>query len=133
MLIIILYRQRVTHVYVESINAMQANKVCNVCNTLGHSGFYCKDRKFKTITKQSYKEQIYQEWKEGVARLKIIKRDGNLCQCCGRQANNEEKLDIDHIISKGSRPDLKTDLNNLQLLCRAPCHFKKTNNILCLH
>lgn len=112
---------------------MQANKVCEVCSTLGHSKFYCKKRKPVAIKKVSNKQQAYHEWLESTARPAIIVRDGNKCQCCGRSPNNEEKLDIDHIVSKGSRADLKQDIGNLQLLCRYFCHRNKTDDIKCLH
>lgn len=85
------------------------------------------------MKRQSTKELEYQAWKEGIARPTIIDRDGNKCQCCGRPAYPEELLDIDHIKSKGSHPELKRDINNMQLLCRFPCHRRKTDRLPCVH
>lgn len=90
-------------------------------------------RKRKAIAKVSSKERDYKKWLEEIARPFLIEIDGNYCACCGRPARIKEKLDIDHIQNKGSRPDLKKDLNNLQLLCRFPCHRNKTDNKPCLH
>lgn len=83
--------------------------------------------------KMSDKERDYQEWKEAVARPYVVERDGNKCQCCGRPAYLNEKLDLDHIKGKGSHRELKRELSNLQLLCRYPCHQNKTDNKECLH
>jgi hypothetical protein len=75
----------------------------------------------------------YQQWKEEIARPFLIKRDGNRCSCCLRPARTNEKLDIEHTKTKGSRPDLKRDLRNLSLMCRIPCHRNKTDDIACEH
>lgn len=85
------------------------------------------------MRRMSAKEQEYQEWKENVARPAVIERDGNMCQCCGRPAYDGEKLDLDHVLGKGSHPELKRNLDNFQLLCRWPCHRNKTDNKECLH
>lgn len=85
------------------------------------------------MNRQSAKEKDYQIWKEDTARPAVIERDGNKCQCCRRPAHEGEKLDLDHIKSKGSHPELKRDINNLRLLCRWPCHRNRTDHIPCLH
>ena len=86
-----------------------------------------------SMKRMSAKEQEYQYWKENTARQAVIERDGNHCQCCLRPAYESEKLDIDHVLSKGSRPDLKRSIDNMQLLCRWPCHRNKTDRKECLH
>jgi hypothetical protein len=83
--------------------------------------------------KQSDRELDYQAWKEAVARPYVVERDGNRCMCCGRPAYPREKLDLDHIKGKGSHADSKRDLQNLQLLCRFPCHRNKTDHVDCIH
>lgn len=76
--------------------------------------------------------EICQVWKETIARPYLIKRDGNFCKCCKRQAYEGEKLDIEHKLTKGSRPDLKAKLTNLRLYCR-DCHRNRTDHIECSH
>lgn len=68
-------------------------------------------------------------WIRDVGRPAVIKRDGEKCACCG---STWDDLTVDHIKTKGSRPDLKRDINNLQLLCYV-CHRNKTDHIPCLH
>lgn len=80
----------------------------------------------------SKKQGEYLEWVENVARPYLIGRNGNRCACCDLFFG-AVKLDIDHILGKGSHPELKKELTNLQLLCRFPCHFNKTNLIECTH
>lgn len=112
---------------------------CTVCGKRAYSDFCVQHKPRKPIAvskrpkQQSDKEKDYQKWKEEVARPALIERYGNFCSCCGRPAKAGEKLDIDHIENKGSHPELKRELSNLQLLCRVPCHFRKTNNLLCFH
>jgi len=104
---------------------------CSRVTTKGELCFYHRPR--KAIPQMSDKEKEYQDWKENVARPYLIRRYGNKCACCGRPANFGEKLDIDHIEGKGSTPSMKSNLKNLQLLCRYPCHDNKTNEKLCIH
>lgn len=110
----------------------QHNKTCQVCGERGHSKFYCRKRVYR-VKQVSDKQTEYNIWLEDVARPALITRDGNICNCCKRKPSYEAKLDIDHVIGKGTRPDLKRNLDNLQLLCRFPCHRNKTDNKQCQH
>lgn len=59
-------------------------------------------------------------------RYSILKRDGFKCQLCGRTANDDVKLHIDHIlpVSKGG----KTEPSNLRVLCDA-CNLGKSDDL----
>lgn len=76
-------------------------------------------------------------WKGGISRLdketrhsyeyvawrkKVLERDGNKCVICGNTTN----LQIDHIKSFRSFPELRFDIKNGRVLC-AICH-KKTDS-----
>lgn len=82
------------------------------------------------IRKISAKQRKHLIWIEEVARPYLIEKFGDICQCC-KEVHYPH--DVDHILSKGSRPDLKEDLDNLQLLGRFPCHRLKTDHIECTH
>jgi len=84
------------------------------------------------MRRRSKKQIEYEQWLEKVARPAVIARDGNSCRCCFRDAYEGEKLDLDHIIGKGAHPELKRDINNLQLLDRI-CHHYKTIRKPCNH
>lgn len=58
-------------------------------------------------------------WK--ALRLQALRRDGWQCVQCGAKT----RLEIDHIESVRTRPDLAWSLDNLKTLC-ASCHTKKT-------
>lgn len=107
-------------------------KFCKICGSQWHYQTFCSQKKKKRPAQQSDKEKAYQVWKETIARDYVINRDGNNCRCCNRSARKDEKLDIDHIRSKGSTPAMKTSLTNMQLLCRN-CHIKKTDGKECKH
>ena len=104
---------------------------CKHCGSATHYSIACFRAKKRVPNSRSFKQVDYELWLEQIARPKVIKRDGNFCKCCGRPAKEGEKLDLDHIKGKGAHAELKQKINNLQLLCRFPCHFRKTNNIKC--
>lgn len=106
-------------------------KRCQVCDKRCYGNFCFLHKPRKAIPKQSDKEKQYQMWKEDIARPYLISKYGNNCFCCGRSAYPGEKLDIEHTLTKGSRPDLKRSFSNLSLYCRYPCHRNKTDGIKC--
>ena len=87
-------------------------------------------KKRKRLARVSAKQAAYEKWLINVARPYVINRDGDICRCCLRV---HYPHDLDHIIGKGTRPDLKKNLDNLQILGRFPCHRLKTDNKDCKH
>lgn len=59
------------------------------------------------------------EYKE--MRRKVLERDGHRCRKCGKKS---KILQIDHILSKGTHPELIFEMSNLQTLCIS-CHSKQ--------
>lgn len=57
-------------------------------------------------------------------RLATFKRDGYVCQMCGRLEGDTSKLTCDHRIPHRGDEALFWDENNLQTLCTEPCHVK---------
>lgn len=105
-------------------------KKCKQPNCVNNSyGEYCwmhKPRKpIKKLKRPKQKGKEYERWRkfrEEVATPYLDKTYGHRCVDCGVGG----KLDIDHLITRGSRPDLKYDLQNLMYRCRM-CHIVKTN------
>lgn len=100
-------------------------KPCKLCGSKWHSAWACPKKKRKSMNKLGKETKRYIEFRNEVAYPYLIERDGEQCSHCGRA---DVPLDIDHIHKRGSHPELKYDLNNLQLLCRR-CHHKKDNTI----
>lgn len=50
----------------------------------------------------------------------------HICAFCQRWVINP---DLDHLKTRGSRPDLKYELSNLRPVCRS-CHIKRHNGTL---
>lgn len=108
-------------------------RACKSCGGEWHTAFNCplrprkgfvnKVKLMKPIGRQGLK---YNQFRNNVAYPYLVEKYGEQCNSCGR---SDLPLDVDHIKKRGSRPDLKYDLNNLQLLCRS-CHAKKDNEIL---
>jgi 5-methylcytosine-specific restriction endonuclease McrA len=77
-------------------------------------------KRMKPIGKQGRK---YQEFRNTVAYPYLVATFGEKCAICKQPGKN---LDVDHIQKRGSHPELKYELSNLQLLCRR-CHNIKDN------
>lgn len=107
---------------------------CRQCGVRAYSDWCWQHKPRKPIESKKRIQQRgkeYERWKEfreNVAIPYLDKTFGHTCRCCGVGG----QLDIDHIHNKGSRPELKYQLSNLQYLCRE-CHINKTARIKCLH
>lgn len=64
------------------------------------------------------------EWRR--LRLKIIKKYGATCQCCGASPQTGAVINVDHIKPRKFFPNLALDENNLQVLCN-DCNHGKGN------
>lgn len=74
--------------------------------------------------------EVNHRWSGGNWRYwknQALSRDNYTCQICG--FTEREIMEVDHIIPKSKRPDLKLDVNNLMTLC-PNCHRRKTNREL---
>jgi 5-methylcytosine-specific restriction endonuclease McrA len=82
--------------------------------------FRKKRKKKKRINhKQFYKSM---EWRK--VRYQALLQNGNRCQCCGRGPKEGVVLHVDHIKPRKKYPELKFDINNLQILCE-DCNIGK--------
>jgi HNH endonuclease len=62
------------------------------------------------------------EWR--TMRMRILKRDGAVCACCGASRATGAVLHVDHIKSRRIFPQLALDPANLQVLCHECNHGK---------
>lgn len=102
------------------------NKPCKECGSVWHTGWVHKERKPMAKTRmKAYGKQTtrYNQFRDTIARPYLIDKFGEKCAHCGRA---DLPLDVDHIKKRGSNPELKYELSNLQLLCRK-CHNRKDN------
>lgn len=82
----------------------------------------------KFITRYGKRAREQSTWVRDVARPYLDKTFGHVCAKCGKGDYGMHILDVDHKLTKGSRPDLKQDLDNIQYLGRIPCHQDKTDH-----
>lgn len=83
----------------------------------------------KTIKKRGKRTIEYEEWRDTVARPYLLEKYGEVCADCKGARCGNMQLDVEHIKGKGSHPELKMVLSNLQLMGRFPCHYEKTNHL----
>jgi len=110
----------------------QANKVCEICGTLGHSKFYCKNRPIKPKKPVVRKNRITQKPKK-LSRSKIKKtldklvkdyvkeRDNYTCQKCGKKVEGSD-CHASHIFPVGRCSILEFEPLNMKVLCMS-CHL----------
>lgn len=90
--------------------------LCQVC------AFNKYNKPNKPITKIGKRTKEYDKWRREVAIPYLDEKFGRLCVYCGAT----ERLDINHIKTRGSRPDLKMEITNIEYACRL-CHTKLTD------
>jgi 5-methylcytosine-specific restriction endonuclease McrA len=119
------------------MNSTIKPKACKTCGSLFHTPMYHKPRSPPRATKplprpkrrikQIGKRTLqYNEWRDQVARPYLIATYGEVCIVPGCTITTG--LDVDHIENRGSHPELKMTLSNVQLMCR-PHHSAKTDRL----
>jgi 5-methylcytosine-specific restriction endonuclease McrA len=103
-------------------------KECAICSSPWHYATFCHMKKNKVPKKQGKEAERWAEFRDETVIPYLDKQFGHTCRCCGKGG----KLDVDHINSKGSHPQLKYQISNFQYLCRM-CHIEKTANKECEH
>lgn len=108
-------------------NAMPKEVICTYCDRIGHYQTFCPFKTvhslkpYKPISRIGRRGTRYMKFRNEVAYPSLVERDGELCAICKRPG---VPLDVDHIKKRSTHPELKYDLDNLQLLCR-DCHTRK--------
>ena len=62
------------------------------------------------------------EWRQ--LRMKVLRKYGARCQCCGRTAQDGITINVDHVKSRREYPELALEFSNLQDLCHESNHGK---------
>lgn len=113
-------------------------KYCKHCWKLNENSLlkYCYEHKHlnKTLNSQprksinkvsSKRKERIKSWdSEKSLFLEIWNEREHKCVECGKYLAEAKAHNFSHIKSKWSRPDLRLDKNNIEILCFR-CHFKK--------
>ena len=132
---------------VHGIDKMKEIKICRICRQrLNIENFYkSKMNKwwYKTICKkcdlikikqwqwnlkisEKRKKENKETWWEKELFRKFLENIDFKCKLCNTLIKNPQARNIDHIKPKWKYPELRLDINNLQLLC-FKCHYEKTH------
>lgn len=114
---------------------------CKLCASTWHTKAFCPQnrkplkvsnpqplKRYKRPALRGKRSIEYQAWRDTVAIPYLDKRYGHMCAYCANTGN----LDVDHILNRGSHPQLKMNLKNVQFLCRR-CHYLKTDGFSVEH
>lgn len=110
-------------------------KPCKQCGSLFHTPMYHKVRKpiqvktplprpTKRIKQYGKRSADLSDWVRDIARPYLTAKYGEHCNVMYCYSTGH--MDVDHVQGKGSRPELRMSLDNVQFLCR-PHHRAKTD------
>lgn len=83
-----------------------------------------KEKKPPKYMKQIGRRTLeYNKWRDTVAIPYLDATSGHKCSWCPRT----DRLEVDHIKTRGAHPELKFDLDNIRYLCGGlgGCHGKR--------
>jgi len=89
-------------------------KPCKICSELGHTQFYCRQKKRKRIDPRG---KQYYKWQE--TRAKYLKANSQkmfVCYLCNKSIPKEQ-VTIDHVAARSSNPKLRHVESNLKPCC----------------
>lgn len=101
-------------------------KMCKNCDNI-NSGRTSKKKKKPNSKKKTFSgNAFYKTFAWAELRYKALKMNDGCCELCGRGKSEGVILNVDHIKSVRRYPELKLNLNNLQVLCGS-CNWGKGN------
>ena len=62
-------------------------------------------------------------------RFKALEKYGQRCMCCNRSAEDEVRIEVDHVYPRSKFPELEYEFANLQILCNL-CNVGKSNTVI---
>lgn len=77
---------------------------------------------------KEWKKKKKAKWSQKELFMEVRNEREHNCVECGKYLKEPKAHNFDHILSKWSRPDLKFEKSNIQLVCFS-CHFYKTNKL----
>lgn len=107
-------RIKAGEVILEQASNVYSNRVEGIVWQVGSNNEYINSSDFLKSS----------EWAK--VRMKVLRKYGAACQCCGATAKDGAKICVDHIKPRQFFPQLALDENNLQVLCDL-CNLGKGN------
>lgn len=115
---------------------------CKSCDRDGHYAIGCRYTPRKPLKRatapikrnkkppQKGRETLeYERWRDEVAKPYLIEKYGEICQICFGLRCGNQQLDVAHIKGRGGHHQLKTNLDNVRLVGRYPCHRYETDHL----
>ena len=89
---------------------------CLICQKRSYSDYCVQHKPRKRINPMGKRTLEYNEWRDTVAIPYLDATYGRICATPDCMVTT--KLDVQHKQKRGSHPELKMNLNNVEYLCR---------------
>jgi 5-methylcytosine-specific restriction endonuclease McrA len=99
---------------------------CVICGKRAYSDHCVAHKPRKPLASRGKRTVAYEKWRDKVAKPFLDDYRGR--KCAVWNCKETEDLDVDHIKGRGSHPELKMELTNVQYLCRVH-HRLKTDGL----
>lgn len=113
------------------VNSMPVIRLCKICgkkitvyNTIQNKCRDCTIKNTKPIKQRGKQAKLWEAFRDKVAKPYLDKKYGHVCSVKGCQQT--EALEVDHKKNRGSHPELRYDVKNMQYLCHRH-HREKTD------
>lgn len=103
---------------------MAVKILCKNCGSMFHYQTFCPYKKRKPISQRGKHAKLWETFRDKVAKPYLDKKYGHICN--ERTCAVTDPLDVDHVRERGSNPELRYDVKNVQYLCREH-HRQKTD------
>lgn len=115
---------------------MYVERLCKICkkpmraySSLQNKCPECIKKTAKPIKQAGKQAKLWKDFRDKIAIPHLDRVYGHVCSVPG--CNVTSNLDVDHIKNRGSHPELRYKLSNMQYLCREH-HRMKTDGKLTL-
>jgi|SRR6185503_5812056 len=93
-----------------------ANRIlCTECGSKFHYQTFCPYKKKKPIPKIGKETELYNTFRDTIAKPYLDEKYGHICSV--KECGMTERLEVDHVKTRGAHHELKFELKNLRYLC----------------
>lgn len=112
---------------------MPIQRICKICgkkmlayNTIQNKCRECTLKNAKPIPQRGKQAKLWETFRDQIARPYLDKKYGHVCN--ELSCTQTSALTVDHVLGRGSHPELRLEVTNMQYLCFTH-HRQKTDGV----